>query len=130
MSSYEDEIDPKEFDRMLQEELVIGDENLDALQYLRMQWRQRVYISIGIAVVLMTALAFLIYSLTSQSSRFIAPVFEPFVVPVCVIICFLLYNVYLEYQRVSTELHQLSFFTSRLQRATSYAQRALSNSDV
>jgi hypothetical protein len=125
--SYEKPIidDQDQLEGMLQEELVLAQDNLDAIRYLVGTSRHNVIVAILVQVLFLVALGFLIYSLSSQSSKFIAPVFEPFVIPLCIMLCFLLYNSYREYQNKSTELYQLRFCALRLERAVKFANSAL-----
>ena len=117
--------DPDQLHRMLEEELLLAQDNLDAMRYLIGTSRHNWLVAILVQVLLLVALGFLIYSLTSQSSQFIAPVFEPFVIPLCIMLCFLLYSAYREYQNKSSELHQLRFCHRRLDRAAISASYAL-----
>jgi hypothetical protein len=117
--------DSRELDDLLEEELRAGEENLDMMQFLSDRARVNRFTWIVIQFFFLGGLLFLVSSLTSASSRFISPVFEPFVVPVCILLCFLLYISHLEYQRLATEFQQLKFFTRRLGRAIDFARDAV-----
>lgn len=125
MLTYEEELSHEQLHTMLEEEFRVGEDNLDAMHYLRDITKRDSLVWSIIQVLLLISLGFLIHALISQTSQFIAPVFEPFVIPVCILMCFLLYNAYLEYRRISTQLHQLIFFIRRLERSLSFAKIAL-----
>jgi len=128
MLMYDEQIDPGRLDSRLREEIAVGIDNLETLDDLTWRSRQNLYVC-GFAIVLLTsALGFFVFSMASQSSKLIPPLFEPLVAPVCVMLGFILFHACMAYQRISMDLHQLAFCKTRLSRSVQRASNALTMS--
>jgi len=128
MLMYEEQADPGRLDSMLREELAVGRDNLETAEDLALRLRQNLLVCGFVVGLLTCALGFFVFSMTSQGSKFIAPLFQPLAAPGCVMLCFILCNACLAYQRLSTALRQLSSFKSSLDRAVQRASNALTMS--